>query len=204
VQDILLAPVSDILIDRAKPKAGERIVDVGCGCGATTIAFAQKVGPDRTCFRPSTFRHRCWLGRGKSRQRGCSVDFVACGRNRIPIRCSKPRSHGVALRRDVSSAEPAVFLCQYAESAASIWKADIRLLARATRYPWLMLPLQAAYQHVPKLPQLGPEDPRSVLICFRIQRVAAHIGRGRIFRDRNAAVRSVARCRNRARPWCRC
>src|SRR6266481_4057434 len=45
VQDILLAPVSDILIDRAKPKAGERIVDVGCGCGATTVAFAQKVGP---------------------------------------------------------------------------------------------------------------------------------------------------------------
>src|SRR5258707_14303427 len=45
VQDILLAPVSDILIDRAKPKAGERIVDVGGGCGATTVAFAQKVGP---------------------------------------------------------------------------------------------------------------------------------------------------------------
>src|SRR4030088_1976789 len=44
-QDTLLAPVSEILIDRAKAKAGERIVDVGCGCGATAIAFAQKVGP---------------------------------------------------------------------------------------------------------------------------------------------------------------
>ena len=32
-QDILLAPVADILIDRAKPKAGERIIDVGCGSG---------------------------------------------------------------------------------------------------------------------------------------------------------------------------
>src|SRR5258707_15497875 len=44
VQDTMLAPVSDILIDRAKARAGERIVDVGCGCGATTIALAQKVG----------------------------------------------------------------------------------------------------------------------------------------------------------------
>src|SRR5258706_8182165 len=44
-QDIVLAPVSGILIDRAKAKPGERIVDVGCGCGATTIALAQKVGP---------------------------------------------------------------------------------------------------------------------------------------------------------------
>src|SRR3954447_6083057 len=44
-QDILLAGVADILIDRAAPKAGERVLDVGCGSGATTIAFAQKVGP---------------------------------------------------------------------------------------------------------------------------------------------------------------
>src|SRR5882672_9851284 len=44
-QDIVLAPVSDILIDCAKAKVGERVVDVGCGAGATTIALAQKVGP---------------------------------------------------------------------------------------------------------------------------------------------------------------
>src|ERR1700736_2438886 len=44
-QDTLLAPVAAILIDRAAVKAGMRIIDVGCGCGATTIAFAQQVGP---------------------------------------------------------------------------------------------------------------------------------------------------------------
>ncbi len=44
-QDILLAPVLDILIDRAKPQAGERIIDVGCGSGASSIAFARKVAP---------------------------------------------------------------------------------------------------------------------------------------------------------------
>src|SRR3978361_1481332 len=34
-QDIVLAPVADVLIDRAKPGTGERIIDVGCGSGAT-------------------------------------------------------------------------------------------------------------------------------------------------------------------------
>ena len=43
-QDIVLAPVSDALIDRATAKSGERVLDIGCGCGATTLAFAQKVG----------------------------------------------------------------------------------------------------------------------------------------------------------------
>jgi ubiquinone/menaquinone biosynthesis C-methylase UbiE len=43
-QDIVLAPVSDALIDRTGAKPGGRIVDIGCGCGATTIAFAQEVG----------------------------------------------------------------------------------------------------------------------------------------------------------------
>src|ERR1700733_13383344 len=44
-QDILLGPVADILVDRAKLKPGERVIDVGCGSGATTIAFAQKIAP---------------------------------------------------------------------------------------------------------------------------------------------------------------
>src|ERR1700759_2440953 len=44
-QDILLAPIAEILIDRARPQPGERIIDVGCGSGATSIAFARKVGP---------------------------------------------------------------------------------------------------------------------------------------------------------------
>src|SRR3978361_627717 len=44
-QDILLTPVSEILIDRAGAQPGNRIVDVGCGCGATTVALAAKVGP---------------------------------------------------------------------------------------------------------------------------------------------------------------
>src|ERR1700761_2624445 len=43
-QDILLAPVAEILVDRARPQAGERVIDIGCGNGATTVAFAQKVG----------------------------------------------------------------------------------------------------------------------------------------------------------------
>src|SRR5437879_12789601 len=50
MQDVLLAPVSQMLIDRTGAKAGERILDVGCGCGATTIALAERVAPSGFVF----------------------------------------------------------------------------------------------------------------------------------------------------------
>ena len=44
-QDQVLRPISDRLIAAAAPKPGHRVIDVGCGCGATTIDFATRVSP---------------------------------------------------------------------------------------------------------------------------------------------------------------
>jgi SAM-dependent methyltransferase len=43
--DITLTPVTDALLFFAAPRAGERVVDIGCGCGAPTLEFARAVGP---------------------------------------------------------------------------------------------------------------------------------------------------------------
>src|SRR5215467_5492891 len=44
-QDVVLAPASAVLFERARVGEGNRVIDVGCGCGATTIALANRVGP---------------------------------------------------------------------------------------------------------------------------------------------------------------
>src|ERR1700727_57446 len=44
-QDQVLSPVSDRLIVAAAPKPGDRVIDVGCGGGATTIDFAARISP---------------------------------------------------------------------------------------------------------------------------------------------------------------
>lgn len=44
--DVVLENVNAALIERAAPKPGERVLDVGCGTGATTRAFAAHLVPD--------------------------------------------------------------------------------------------------------------------------------------------------------------
>src|SRR5947207_1840418 len=45
VIDAQIAPLGERAMDRAGIAPGERVIDVGCGCGDTTIALGRRVGP---------------------------------------------------------------------------------------------------------------------------------------------------------------
>src|ERR1700716_3962336 len=157
MQDILLAPVSDILIDRARAKAGERIVDVGCGCGATTIAFGGKGGPAGPVPGLDLSAPMLALAR-QIAPTDMPVDFVLADATVYPF---------VSGSFDLLVSRFGVmFFAQPALSFANLRKA-LRPSGRLTfacwrdprDNPFFMAPLQAVYKHAPKLPQLGPEDP---------------------------------------------
>jgi len=44
--DAMLRPLGATAIERAAPKKGERILDIGCGCGGTTLDMVELVGSD--------------------------------------------------------------------------------------------------------------------------------------------------------------
>ena len=44
-QDIVLGPILQATLERAQLQRGERVVDIGCGTGASSIALAERAGP---------------------------------------------------------------------------------------------------------------------------------------------------------------
>jgi SAM-dependent methyltransferase len=157
VQDVLLAPISQALIDGCQAKAGERVIDVGCGCGSTSIALAQGVAPNGSVLgvdisAPMLARARELAGKDTP------VDFVLADATVYPF-----DRHGFDL---ITSRFGVMFFADPVVSFANLHlalKPSGRLAFVCWREPrenpMMMVPLQAAYKHVPKLPQVGPEDP---------------------------------------------
>jgi ubiquinone/menaquinone biosynthesis C-methylase UbiE len=176
VQDVLLAPIADILIDRAKPKTGERIVDVGCGSGATTMAFARKVGASGHVLGVDVsgpMLEQALAGAPAD----APVDFVQADATVYPF---EPASVDL-----VASRFGVMFFADPAKSFSNLHGALRRsgrlafICWREPREnPWMMAPLQAVYKHAPKLPPQGSEDPGPFSFASeaRVHRILGNAG----------------------------
>jgi len=175
-QDVVLAPVSNVLVDRAKAMAGERIVDVGCGCGAISIALAQKVG--RTGHVLGIDISAPMLARARQlAPADARIDFALADATIYPF---DPASFDLLVSRF-----GVMFFAEPARSFANMRKAlrpSGRLVFACWRdpreNPFFMAPLQAVYKHAPRLPQLGPEDPGPFSFASetRVRRILGEAG----------------------------
>jgi ubiquinone/menaquinone biosynthesis C-methylase UbiE len=156
-QDTMLAQVADILIDRAKPGAGEQIIDIGCGCGATTAALARRVGPTGRVFGIDISAPM--LARARQIQpAGLPIEFELADATVYPF---EPRSFDLLASRFgvMFFAEPVLSFANMRRALRPSGRLAFVCWREPRDNPWLMLPLQTVYKHVPKLPQVGPEDP---------------------------------------------
>ena len=156
-QDALLAPVAEVLLDRAAARAGEFVLDIGCGWGGLAADLARRVAPE-------------------GRVLGLDVSEVMLARARELL----PQGLPLELARGDATVYPfepgradllfsrfgVMFFADPARAFANM-RRGLRSGARVafacwrepSANPWLMLPLREAYRHVPRLPEVGPDDP---------------------------------------------
>jgi SAM-dependent methyltransferase len=147
--DSILAPISERLLDAAAPAPGERVVDVGCGGGTTTLELAARVGPTGTVLGVDVSAPLIEHARGRTDSG--NLRFSCDDAERTPF---APDSFDLAvsrfgvmffadsnaafanLRRGLGERGRLVFAC---------WQAP-------DRNPWMLRPLRAIAEHLPPPP----------------------------------------------------
>ena len=155
--DSTLAPVTDALVNFATPRAGETVLDVGCGCGAPTLEFARAVGPSGHVVGMDISGPM--LAEGAARAKAADIANVVW-RQDDPATAKLEgfdllvSAFGVMFFGDMVGAF--TNMRRAAKPAARMALVCWRSLAEN---PWMELPMKAVAQHLPPRPKGIPNAP---------------------------------------------
>jgi ubiquinone/menaquinone biosynthesis C-methylase UbiE len=157
IQDLVLAPVSRILIERAGITPDVRVLDVGCGCGATTIEVGKLLGPSGHVLgldisAPMLARAR------ELAPKHAPIEFALAD---ATVHKFEAASFDLLISRFgvMFFADPVASFSNLRTALKHGGRVVFACWREPRQNPWMMVPLKAAYQHVPKLPQMAPHDP---------------------------------------------
>jgi ubiquinone/menaquinone biosynthesis C-methylase UbiE len=176
MQDMVLAPVSKILLDRAGAAERDQVIDIGCGCGATTIELAGRVGPEGHVIGVDISAPM--LARARERTPpDLPVTFVCADATVHPFEAART---GLLFSRFgvMFFADPALSFQNMRKALRPGGRVAFACWREPSRNPWMILPLQEAYKHVPRLPQVDPDDPGPFSFAReeRVRRILAQAG----------------------------
>jgi len=83
-RDHVLAPIATVLLDAAAIGSGEGVLDLGCGCGATTLTAADTTGPDGHVVGVDLSAPMLDVARHRARGRD-NVEFVQADAQTDPL-----------------------------------------------------------------------------------------------------------------------
>lgn len=174
-QDELLSPVSERLIAAARAKPGERVIDVGCGCGATSIDFARQVAPGGEVVGIDV--SELMLARARERAAGLPVRFV---RADATVHPAEPGSADLIVSRFgvMFFADPTAAFANLRRGLRPGGRIAFAAWREAKLNPWIVVPLREAGKHAPPLPEAGPNHPNPFAFADaeRVRRILTEAG----------------------------
>lgn len=158
VIDAQIAPLGEVALARAAARAGERVLDVGCGCGATSLALARAVGAEGRVVGIDVSAPMLARARERAALEGLAqLSFVN----------ADAQTHAFAGDFDLLFSRFGVmFFADFPAAFANLRRAlrpGGRLLflcwRELERNPWMQVPIEAASQVIDVPPPLAPGVP---------------------------------------------
>ncbi len=155
--DVMLAPIQEALFERAAIQPGERVLDIGCGCGATVIAAAEKVGSSGSVVGLDVSAAMLTCAHGLS-PADAPVTLV---QGDAMVHHFKAASTDIVISRLglMYFSDPVRAVLNIRNALRSEGRVAFACWGELRDNPWALEPLQAVYEHVPKLPGLRPHAP---------------------------------------------
>jgi SAM-dependent methyltransferase len=176
--DAQVTPLGLSAMARGSIRIGERVLDIGCGCGSTTVELARRVGP--TGAVTGVDISSVMLDRARLAAREAELDQVRYVNADAQIFSFAPGSVDLVFSRF-----GVMFFAQPEEAFRNLFKALCsggRLAFVCWRAlpdnPWMTVPLGAALQHLPPPPLPAPEAPGPFAFADaeRVRRILATAG----------------------------
>ncbi len=155
--DRTLAPVTGPLLAFAQPRAGSTVIDVGCGCGATTIELARAVGPSGHVVGIDLSEPMIALATERLRPFSNATTLLGDAAE-LPLR--DLGAELIVSRFGVMFfGDPVAAFANLRTSLVAHGRIRFACWRRIKENPWLDVPLNAVYEHAPRLPKPEPEEP---------------------------------------------
>ena len=174
--DRTLAPVTGPLLAFAEPRAASTVLDVGCGCGATTIELARAVGPSGRIVGVDISEPM--LARAKERLREFANTTCLLG-DAADLPLQDFSAELIVSRFGVMFfGDPVAAFANLRTGLVPGGRLRFACWRPIHENPWLQIPLHAVYEHTPRLPKPDPEEPGpfSFADVARVMRVLSAAG----------------------------
>jgi SAM-dependent methyltransferase len=157
--DAMLAPLMNAALDRARPAVGETVLDVGCGCGATLLALADRVGPDGSVMGVDISAPM--LDRARERVRDSGVRNVRLTLSDAAVHAFEPGAFDLAFSRFgvMFFDDPETAFGNIRAALAATGRLAFVCWAPPRDNPWLTAPLTVARPYLPPQPESDPAAP---------------------------------------------
>jgi len=155
--DSTLMPVSDALLARAAPRAGEHVLDVGCGCGASTLECARAVGS--TGVVTALDISGPMLAEARTRAEAAGITNVHWKQADAATTTLDPYDLLISNFGLMFFGDPVAAFRHMRQSARSDARMVFACWRSLAENPWMEVPMRAALQHLPPRPKGEPNAP---------------------------------------------